>query len=117
MDLTNLMECQPSARRSSFTLRGEHGILVAWIDGERHPGTHEPTYWVDVTYYSRNGQSRIHRCQRGFRLSTVFCMCACICSGDQAVNKAFIQQLNHWFGAVTLNAQPMGPDPQPPPRS
>ena len=104
MDLTNLMESQPSARKSSFTVRGQHGILVAWIDDEPHKGANEPTYWVDATYYSKDGSSRIHRCQRGFRLSTIFCMCACICSGEQAVNKAFIQHLNHWFGSVGMSS-------------
>ncbi len=104
MDLAKLMASQPSARKSSFTVRGEHGILVAWTDGHHHLGTQEPTYWVDATYYpsvhQHHSYSRIHRCQRGFRLSTIFCMCACLCSSEQAVNRAFIQQLNHWFGSV-----------------
>jgi len=104
MDLANLMASQSAARKSSFTVRGEHGILVAWIDGHHDLSTNEPTYWVDATYYpqhnAKQGYSRIHRCQRGFRLSTVFCMCACLCAGEQAVNRAFIEQLNHWFGSV-----------------
>ncbi|MEH6823858.1 MAG: hypothetical protein V7629_08135 [Motiliproteus sp.] len=102
MDLANLIASGPVAKKSSFTVRGEYGILVAWIDGGHYPCTHEPTYWVDATYYPKNSHSRIHRCQRGFRLSTIFCMCACICAGEQAVNESFIQQLNQWFGSVRV---------------
>ena len=95
---------RPLTRAVGFTLHGRYGVLIAWPDGDAQ-GLREPTYWVDSTYLGRDGQT-IHARQHGFRLSTVLCMCACICLGEQATDLALVQRVSQPFDHSAGLARP-----------
>lgn len=98
-------ELPPAA---GFEVQGRFGVLKAWPDGGEQGEVHEPTYWVDSTFQDSTGQP-VHQRQRGFRLSTVWCMCACICLGEQAIDLPLLQQVSDQFEGVNTPSQPYHP--------
>jgi len=96
MSLTTVSIKQPKPLPSGFTVHGKYGVLMAWPDGEIRGPVQERTYWVDSTFMGSDGKP-IHERQHGFRLSTVVCMCACICLGEEATDMALMQQVSQYF--------------------
>lgn len=99
MNLINLMTKLVSNGRSGFTVRGAYGIVAAWPDDSKRNGLDESTYWVDAVYFAKEQSEQKHLCQSGFRLSTVCCICTCVCVGENSLDDKLIEYLNSWFVA------------------
>lgn len=85
---------------NGFTLEGPHGVISAWPDNTGTYEGEEQTYWVEARYFQHGERRESHSIQRGFRLSTVWCLCAGICEGDDYLNMQMVNDVNALFKAA-----------------
>ena len=97
MFVNRLMIALARQSNGGFTVEGPHGVIVAWPETTDTLNDEEQTYWVDAHYFQRNQNKDIHIIQRGFRMSTIWCLCAGINSGENALNMAVINDVNTLF--------------------
>ncbi len=97
MKLDQLLEVLGHARRDNLRVSGTHGVIEARLDGECHPHSREPTYQVTAEYLPAGGNSPTRVDQRGFRFSTVCCLCATVCMGEASVDHHVFAAINQRF--------------------
>lgn len=97
MDIMNMMTRLVVDGTSGFTVKGQHGVVAAWPEQRSAEQDLELTYRVDALYYEDDPSLSTHLCQSGFRLSTVCCICACVCLGEHALSPQLIEKVNDWF--------------------
>lgn len=97
MNLMSMMTRFVANEESGFTVRGRHGVVAAWPERSSAEDGGEPTYRVDALYYESDPSLHKHLRQSGFRLSTVCCICACVCVGESGLDRHLIEQMNALF--------------------
>ena len=75
-------------------VEGSRGHLQAGLDGNIHPETGEPTFWLDIHYLSSDQQETISWKKTGYRFSSVCCFCAVVTLGDEALNPQLLRSIN-----------------------
>ncbi|NHN39870.1 hypothetical protein G8764_21420 [Pseudomaricurvus alcaniphilus] len=97
MSLSQLLELLSHANRDDLCIAGSFGSITARPDGNHHLHTQEPTYRIDADYQPAPDQARVRVRESGFRFSTVCCLCATVCLGEDRVNLQVIAKINELF--------------------
>jgi hypothetical protein len=82
---------------AGFSVEGPYGVVTAWPESAGQAIDCQPRYWVDIIFLP-TGQPEQHQCRRGFKLSTVWCLCAGVCWGEEGLNATMIDEINALCG-------------------
>lgn len=97
MTLDELFASLSRVNQREVRIVGRYGSITAHPDGGQFSDTLEPTYRVDAEYQRAREISTIRVSQSGFRFSTVCCLCAAVCLGEDRVSPGVIADINRLF--------------------
>ncbi len=96
MHIDPLMIARSKQSSSGFSVEGPYGVVTAWPEQTGLQGA-EGHYWVDALYFGDDQHPQQHSRQKGFRLSTVWCLCEGICYGEKNLDSRTIAEINALF--------------------